>query len=301
MSGIIRAFNFLGAAMVVMGDIRSVGVIGAGAMGSGIAQAFSVAGLPVTLTSRSDKGLQRAMAAISGSMDRLIKKEKMTEAQKAESLARVSTTGNLSSVAGCDLVIEAVSEDEPLKLEILRQLDLLVGEEAILASNTSSLSITRLAAATRHPWRVIGLHFFNPVPMMGLVEVVRGVQTADSVAAVAEAVVRRLGKEPVKAANRPGFVVNRLLCPMINEAIFALGEGLASAVEIDEAMKLGANHPIGPLALCDLIGLDVLLAIMKRLFERFGEAKYRPAPLLVELVEAGYLGRKSGRGFFVYD
>jgi len=281
--------------------MRLVGVVGAGVMGSGIAQAFAVAGVPVVMISRSAEGLQRAMATISGSMDRLIKKEKMTEARKAEALALISTACDFSAVADCDLVIEAVSEDEALKRDILRQLDSLVSEDTIVASNTSSLSITHLAAATRHPQRVIGLHFFNPVPMMELVEVVRGVQTADAVADVAEAVVERLGKVPVRAANRPGFVVNRLLCPMINEAIFALGEGLASAAEIDEAMKLGANHPIGPLALCDLIGLDVLLAIMKRLFERFGEAKYRPAPLLVELVDAGYLGRKSGRGFFVYD
>ena len=284
-----------------MGDVRLAGVVGAGVMGSGIAQAFAVAGLPVTLTSRSDEGLQRALTMISGSLDRLIKKEKMTEAEKTEALARISTARDLSAVAGCDIVIEAVSEDEPLKVEYFRRLDVLVGAEAILASNTSSLSITQLAAATRYPQRVIGLHFFNPVPMMDLVEVVRGVRTDDSVAAVAEAVVLRLGKLPVRAANRPGFVVNRLLCPMINEAVFALGEGLASAAEIDAAMKLGANHPIGPLALCDLIGLDVQLAIMKRLFERFGEAKYRPAPLLVDLVEAGYLGRKTGRGFFEYD
>ena len=302
MSGIIRAFESFGASMGnILGNMRLVGVIGAGVMGSGIAQAFAVAGVPVVLTSRSSEGLQRAMATISGSMDRLIKKEKMTEAGKAEALALISTACEFSAVADCDLVIEAVSEDEALKCDILRQLDSLVGEDTILASNTSSLSITRLAAATRHPQRVIGLHFFNPVPMMELVEVVRGVQTADAVADFAEAVVDRLGKVPVRAANRPGFVVNRLLCPMINEAIFALGEGVASAAEIDEAMKLGANHPIGPLALCDLIGLDVLLAIMTRLFERFGEAKYRPAPLLLELVEAGYLGRKSGRGFFVYD
>lgn len=302
MSGIIRAFDFFGAGMGgILGNIRLAGVIGTGIMGSGIAQAFAVAGFPVVLTSRSDEGLQRAMVAISGSMDRLIKKEKMTEVQKAEALSRISTAHDLSALAGCDIVIEAISEDESLKLELLRQLDLLVGEETILASNTSSLSITRLAAATQRPRRVIGLHFFNPVPMMELVEVVRGVQTVDSVADAAEAIVLQLGKVPVRAANRPGFVVNRLLCPMINEAIFALGEGLASAAEIDEAMKLGANHPIGPLALCDLIGLDVQLAIMKRLFERFGEAKYRPAPLLVELVEAGYLGRKSGRGFFTYE
>lgn len=284
-----------------MENLCLAGVVGAGVMGSGIAQAFAVAGIPVVLTSRSDEGLQRAMTAISGSMDRLIKKEKMTVTQKVEALARISTARDLSSVAGCDIVIEAVSEDETLKLDMLRQLDMLAGAETILASNTSSLSITQLAAATRHPQRVIGLHFFNPVPMMELVEVVRGVQTADSVAESVEAVVLRLGKVPVRAANRPGFVVNRLLCPMINEAIFALSEGLASAAEIDEAMKLGANHPIGPLALCDLIGLDVQLAIMRRLFERFGEAKYRPAPMLVELVEAGYLGRKTGRGFFVYD
>ena len=291
-------FNFIGA---VMENVRLVGVIGAGVMGGGIAQTFAVAGFPVVLVSRSDEGAQRGMAAITGSLDRLIKKEKLTEVQKVESLARISTARALTEVAGCDIVIEAVSEDESLKLGILRELDTVVGENAILATNTSSLSITQLAAATKAPQRVIGLHFFNPVPMMDLVEVVRGLQTSDRVVAAAEAVVLRLGKVPVRVANRPGFVVNRLLCPMINEAIFALGEGLASAAEIDEAMKLGAKHPIGPLALCDLIGLDVQLAIMNRLFERFGDSKYRPAPLLIEFVDAGYLGRKTGRGFFVYD
>ena len=280
--------------------IQRIGIVGAGVMGSGIAQAFATAGVDVVMTDVAEAALQRGLETIAGSMDRLIKKEKMTAAEKAVALARISASSDVRFIADCELLIEAATENEALKLKIFRQLDETARPEAILASNTSSISITKLAAATKRPERVIGMHFFNPVPMMALVEIISGLQTAAETREAAEALARRVGKTPVIVRNNPGFVVNRLLCPMINEAIFALSEGLASPAEIDEAMKLGANHPIGPLALCDLIGLDVELAIMQVLFEGFKDPKYRPAPLLVEMVEAGYLGRKTGRGFFSY-
>jgi len=281
--------------------IKKIGVIGAGTMGNGIAQAFGVAGFEVVMTDVSGAALQRGLAALNGSLDRLIKKDKMTEAQKAAALARVSTSTDMTALADCDLAIEAATEHQELKLAIFGQLDVTLKPEAIIASNTSSLSITKLAASTARAERVIGMHFFNPVPMMALVELIRGLQTSDATYAAVETVAKALGKTPVQVRNSPGFVVNRLLCPMINEAIFALGEGLATAAEIDEAMRLGCNHPIGPLALCDLIGLDVELAVMQVLYEGFKDPKYRPAPLLVEMVGAGYLGRKSGKGFFDYQ
>ena len=280
--------------------IQKIGVVGAGVMGSGIAQSFAMAGLPVVMSDISEMALQKALASISGSMDRLIKKEKLTATLKTEALARISIARDIAVVADCDLLIEAVPEDEALKLKVFRQLDDIAAADAIIASNTSSISITRLAAATRRPAQVIGLHFFNPVPMMALVEIISGLETSLETRAATEAVAHGIGKTPVKVRNSPGFVVNRMLCPMINEAIFVLAEGVATPVEIDEAMKLGANHPIGPLALCDLIGLDVELAIMQVLFESFRDPKYRPAPMLVEMVEAGHLGRKTGRGFFSY-
>jgi len=279
---------------------RKIGVVGAGTMGNGIAQAFAVAGIDVVMSDIGEAQVQRGLATISGSLDRLIKKEKMTAADKDAALARIVTTTDMAALADCDLIIEAATENLDLKLKIFAQLDALAGANTVLASNTSSISITRLAASTKRADKVIGMHFFNPVPMMALVELIRGLQTSDATYALAEELSRAVGKTPVQVRNSPGFVVNRLLCPMINEAIFALGEGLATAAEIDEAMKLGANHPIGPLALCDLIGLDVQLAVMQVLFEGFKDPKYRPAPLLVEMVEAGYLGRKTGRGFFSY-
>ena len=281
-------------------ELGKIGVVGAGTMGNGISQACAVAGLDVVMTDVAQAQLDRATGTISGSLDRLIKKEKMTAEQKSQAMGRIRATTDLSAIKDCGLVIEAATENLELKLKIFKQLDGTAKPDAVIASNTSSISITKLAAATGRPDRVIGMHFFNPVPMMALVELIRGLQTSDATYAAAEAVTKKVGKTPVQVRNSPGFVVNRMLCPMINEAIFALGEGLATAAQIDEAMKLGANHPIGPLALCDLIGLDVELAVMQVLFEGFKDPKYRPAPLLVEMVEAGYLGRKTKRGFFDY-
>jgi 3-hydroxybutyryl-CoA dehydrogenase len=277
-----------------------IGVVGAGTMGNGIAQAFAQAGFEVVMSDVAQAALDRAMNTISGSYDRLIKKEKMTAEQKAAALARIQTATDLAELKDSDLIIEAATENLDLKLKIFKQLDDLAKADAVIASNTSSISITKLAASTKRADKVIGMHFFNPVPLMALVELIRGLQTSDATYAAVEEVSKAVGKTPVQVRNSPGFVVNRMLCPMINEAIFALGENLATAAQIDEAMKLGANHPIGPLALCDMIGLDVQLAVMNVLFDGFKDPKYRPAPLLVEMVEAGYLGRKTGRGFFTY-
>jgi len=280
--------------------IKQIGIVGAGTMGNGIAQAFAVKGYAVTMTDVADAALERGLATIDKSLERLVKKDKLASADKSAAIARIRTSTDLESLKSADLVIEAATENLSLKLGIFAELDRIASERAVVASNTSSISITRLAAATERPERVIGMHFFNPVPVMQLVELIRGLQTSDETYAVAEGAARAIGKTPVKVRNSPGFVVNRMLCPMINEAAYALAEGLATAAEIDDAMKLGANHPIGPLALCDLIGLDVELAVMNVLFEGFKDPKYRPAPLLVEMVEAGYLGRKTGRGFFTY-
>jgi len=281
-------------------QLGSIGVVGAGTMGNGIAQTLAVAGHPVIMTDVAQGALDRAVKTIDASLDRLVKKEKMSAEAKARALSLIQVSTDLASLAGVDLVVEAATENLALKLDLFARLDGILKAEAILASNTSSISITKLAAATTRPGQVIGMHFFNPVPVMQLVELIRGLQTTDATHAAVEGLTRAIGKSPVQVRNSPGFVVNRLLCPMINEAIFALGEGLASAQEIDDAMRMGCNHPIGPLALCDLIGLDVQLAVMQVLFEGFKDPKYRAAPLLVEMVEAGYLGRKSGRGFHRY-
>ncbi len=280
--------------------IETVGIIGAGTMGSGIAQACAQAGIDVTMQDVDDAATARGMKAITVSFDRLVKKGSIDEANKAEMLGRVRTTTRADDLGACGLIIEAATENESLKDKILRNVDSIARPGTIIATNTSSISITKLAASLKDPERFVGMHFFNPVPVMALVEIIRGLRTSDETVNAVTALAQRLGKTPIGVKNSAGFVVNRILCPMINEAIFALQEGLASAEEIDAGMKLGCNHPIGPLALCDLIGLDVELAVMEVLYGSFNDPKYRPAPLLREMVDAGLLGRKTGRGFYSY-
>ena len=280
--------------------IKTIGVIGAGTMGSGIAQAFSAKGFSVILQDVSNAALEKGVATISNSLDRLIKKGVATPDEKVQTLKHISSTTNVADLAKADLVIEAATENESVKIKILQGVEAVLRPETIIATNTSSLSITKLAAATRRPDKMVGMHFFNPVPMMALVEIIRGLQTSEATIDAVTELAKALDKTPIGVKNSAGFVVNRVLCPMINEAIFVYSEGLASAAEIDEGMKLGCNHPIGPLALADLIGLDVLLAVMDVLYRAFEDPKYRAAPLLKEMVDAGYLGRKSGRGFYTY-
>ena len=280
--------------------IESIGIIGAGTMGNGIAQVCAAAGLKVTMSDISDTAVARGMSAVSSSLERLVNKQKMTEKDRDAALARITPTTDNAKLGSCDLVIEAATEREDLKVKILKDVCAILRPQALVATNTSSISITKLAAATDRPDRFIGMHFFNPVPLMALLELIRGLQTSDDTHAKAQAFAKRIGKVSITAKNSPGFAVNRILCPMINEAIFALQEGLATAEDIDAGMKLGCNHPIGPLALADLIGLDTMLSVMEVFYEGFNDPKYRPAPLLKEMVAAGRLGRKTGRGFYSY-
>ncbi len=280
--------------------IQTLGVLGAGQMGSGIAQVAALAGFDVHLGDVDQAAAEKGKATIARFLGRSVEKRQVTAADRDAALARVSPTADLARVAAADLVVEAATEREPLKLDLFRALDRAARPGVILASNTSSISITTLAAATKRPARVIGMHFFNPVPLMALVEVIRGLETRDETVAVVTDLARRLGKTPVEARDFPGFIANRILMPMINEAVYALMEGVGTAEAIDAVMKLGMNHPMGPLALADLIGLDTCLAIMEVLHGGLGDPKYRPCPLLRQYVAAGWLGKKSGRGFYTY-
>ncbi len=281
-------------------QLSTIGVIGAGTMGNGIAQVSAAAGLAVVMVDVSQDAIDRGIATVGTSLDRLVKKEKLSAQDAAAVRGRIRGTTEYGDLARAELVIEAATENLEIKRKIMKQVDGIIRPQTVLATNTSSISITALASATSRPERFIGMHFFNPVPLMGLVEVIRGLLTSDETQAAAADFIRRIGKTAINVRNSPGFAVNRVLCPMINEAIFAVQEGIASAAEIDEGMKLGCSHPIGPLALADLVGLDTLLSVLEVFQRDFGDPKYRPAPLLREMVSAGLLGRKSGKGFFDY-
>ena len=280
--------------------INTVGIVGAGTMGNGIAQTCAAAGLQVVMVDISEEAVAKGLATIAGSLDRLIKKDKLNQEDKAAILARIKGSTQYSDFTSAQLVIEAATENYALKVKIVQQLDALLAPEVLIASNTSSISITKLAAVTKRADRCIGMHFFNPVPLMALVEIIRGLQTSDATHDAVHAMAAVLGKTPITVKNGPGFVVNRILMPMVNEALFVLAEGVATPEDIDAGMKLGCNQPIGPLALADMIGLDVCLAVMEVFLTEFGDSKYRPCPLLKELVAAGRLGRKTGQGIYTY-
>ncbi|HOP89030.1 MAG TPA: 3-hydroxybutyryl-CoA dehydrogenase [Ottowia sp.] len=281
-------------------SITTVGIVGAGTMGNGIAQACAVSGINVVMVDIAQPAVDKGLATVGKSLDRLLQKEKITEADKAAALGRIKGSTSYDDLKGAQLVIEAATENHELKNKILKQLDDLLAPEVIIATNTSSISITQLAAVTKRADKFVGMHFFNPVPMMALVEIIRGLQTSDATHDAVKELALKLGKSPITVKNAPGFVVNRILVPMINEAFFVLAEGLATPEDIDTGMKLGCNHPIGPLALADMIGLDVCLAVMEVYLEQFGDSKYRPCPLLREYVAAGRLGRKTGMGVYSY-
>jgi len=283
-----------------MQEIRTIGVVGAGTMGHGIAQVSAAAGYDVVLADVVPQALERGLAQIGKSLEKLESKGKLTAEERARTLARIRPESELTALTGAELVVEAVVERLEVKQNVLAELDRACPPHTILATNTSSISITRLAAATRRPDKVIGMHFMNPVPLMQLIEVIRGLATSQETWEAVETAARKMGKTPVEVHDAPGFVSNRVLMPMINEAVYCLYEGVGKPEAIDEVMKLGMNHPMGPLALADLIGLDVCLDILRVLQDGFGDPKYRPCPLLVKMVDAGYLGRKSGRGFYEY-
>jgi 3-hydroxybutyryl-CoA dehydrogenase len=281
-------------------EIKSVAVVGAGTMGNGIAQVIAAGNFPVVMTDLNDAALQRGIETIDKSLQRLVSKQKLAADDKNALMARIRTTTRLDDISGCDVIIEAATENIDLKLKIFGELDRIAKPTAILASNTSSISLTRIAGATKRSAQVIGMHFFNPVPVMPLVELIRALQTSDSTYETVRMLTEKLGKSPVAVKNSPGFVGNRILLPMLNEAVYCLHEGLSTAEDIDSVMKLGMGHPMGPLALADLIGLDTCLAILQVLYDGFKDPKYRPCLLWQEKVDAGQLGRKSGCGFFDY-
>lgn len=280
--------------------MKKVMVLGAGTMGAGIVQVMAQAGLSVVMCDVEEQFLQRGMATIEKNLERMVAKDKLTEDEKRALQARIRPTLDKSDGADAELVVEAIVENLEAKIAVFKELDNIVNKNAIFASNTSALSISTLASATSRPEKVIGMHFFNPVQVMQLVEVIKGAATAEETVSSITSLVKQLGKTPVTLNEAPGFIVNRMLVPMINEAAYVLMEGVASVEDIDTAMKLGANHPIGPLALADMIGIDICLAVMETLYREFGDSKYRPCPLLRKLVRAGYLGRKTGRGFYNY-
>ena len=280
--------------------MKNIVVVGGGTMGNGIAHTAAATGFNVTMVEVGQPLLDRAMATISANLQRGVDKGKMTAEAKQEVLSRIKPSTDVSSVSGADIVIEAIIESLDAKTSLFKKLDEVTKADCILASNTSSISITKMAAATKRPDKVIGMHFMNPVPVMTLVEVIRGIATSDETYQRVEDLSKRMGKTPIEVNDYPGFISNRVLMPMINEAIFALYEGVATPESIDGVMKLGMNHPMGPLTLADFIGLDVCLAILRVLEDGFGDPKYRPCPLLVKMVDAGWLGRKSGRGFYRY-